>query len=206
MNNNVPSMKQAVNLWLDGIKYRQEHFDFSIKDEYIFHTQGIAFASRQIASRMSGMNPETAYICGLLHDYGKKYNEREIGRFHGLVGFQELNAMGLGLPARICLTHTFADKNINFCDFPSYPKKDLDICQSLLSALEYDDYDRLVQFTDRLFEGFTMIPFAERAQAIGRRYHLSDAIVDKLIKDGQFLKNYLDRRCGEDVYKIIGLA
>ena len=79
-------------------------------------------------------------------------------------------------------------------------------CQSLLSALEYDDYDRLVQFTDRLFEGFTMIPFAERAQAIGRRYHLSDAIVDKLIKDGQFLKNYLDRRCGEDVYKIIGLA
>lgn len=33
-----------------------------------------------------------------------------------------------------------------------------------------------------------MIPFAERAQAIGRRYHLSDAIVDKLIKDGQFLK------------------
>ena len=138
MNNNVPSMKQAVNLWLDGIKYRQEHFDFPIKDEYIFHTQGIAFASRQIASRMSGMNPETAYICGLLHDYGKKYNEREIGRFHGLVGFQELNAMGLGLPACICLTHTFVDKNINFCDFPSYPKKDLDICQSLLSALEYD--------------------------------------------------------------------
>lgn len=116
-------MKQAVNLWLDGIKYRQEHFDFPIKDEYIFHTQGIAFASRQIASRMSGMNPETAYICGLLHDYGKKYNEREIGRFHGLVGFQELNAMGLGLPARICLTHTFVDKNINFCDFPSYPKR-----------------------------------------------------------------------------------
>lgn len=36
MNNNVPSMKQAVNLWLDGIKYRQEHFDFPIKDEYIF--------------------------------------------------------------------------------------------------------------------------------------------------------------------------
>lgn len=71
MNNNVPSMKQAVNLWLDGIKYRQEHFGFPIKDEYIFHTQGIAFASRQIASRMSGMNPETAYICGLLHDYGK---------------------------------------------------------------------------------------------------------------------------------------
>ena len=140
MNNNVPSMKQAVNLWLDGIKYRQEHFGFPIKDEYIFHTQGIAFASRQIASRMSGMNPETAYICGLLHDYGKKYNEREIGRFHGLVGFQELNAMGFGLPARICLTHTFADKNINFCDFPSYPKKDLDTCQSLLSALEYKLY------------------------------------------------------------------
>lgn len=114
--------------------------------------------------------------------------------------------MGFGLPARICLTHTFADKNINFCDFPSYPKKDLDICQSLLTALEYDDYDRLIQFTDRLFEGFTMIPFAERAQAIGQRYHLTDAIVDKLIKDGQVLKNYLDRRCGEDVYKIIGLA
>lgn len=36
MNNNVPSMKQAINLWLDGIKYRQEHFGFPIKDEYIF--------------------------------------------------------------------------------------------------------------------------------------------------------------------------
>ena len=81
-------MKQAVNLCMHGIKYRQEHFDFPIKDEYIFHTQGIAFASRQIASRMSGMNPETAYICGLLDDYWNKYIERDMGRFHGFGGFE----------------------------------------------------------------------------------------------------------------------
>lgn len=205
MQNNTPSMKQAYNIWLDGIKYREEHFDFPLKDEYIFHTQGIAFASRLIASHISGMDAQKAYICGLLHDYGKKYNEREIGRFHGLIGFQELKAMGFSLPSRICLTHTFADKNINIADFPSYPQEDLQLCQSILSSLEYDDYDRLVQFVDRLFEGFTIIPFSERAQAIGQRYHLSDAIVGKLIKDGQILKNYLDCLCGENVYKILGL-
>lgn len=198
-------MKQAVNLWLDGIRYRQEHFDFNIKDEYVFHTQGVAFASRIIAAHIPTLDPETAYICGLLHDYGKKYNEREIGCFHGLIGYKELSSLGFELPARICLTHTFADKNIYIADFPSYPQRDLCECQKLLSEIEYNDYDRLIQFTDRLFEGFTMIPFAERAKAIGSRYNLSDSIVNKLIADGQKLKDYIDYRCGKDVYEIIGL-
>lgn len=62
MNNNVPSMKQAVNLWLDGIKYRQEHFGFPIKDEYIFHTRN-RFCVKTDSFPHVRLNPETAYIC-----------------------------------------------------------------------------------------------------------------------------------------------
>ena len=74
-----------------------------------------------------------------------------------------------------------------------------------MNELEYNDYDRLIQFADRLFEGLSMVPFAERAKAIGERYHLSESIVNKLIADGQKLKDFLDKRCGMDIYKIIGL-
>ena len=206
MNENIcPTVKEAVNFWLKGIKYRQEEDGFALKDEYVFHTQGIAFVARIIASHIPDMNPEKAYICGLLHDYGKKYDEKKIGRFHGLIGYHELQAEGFSLPARICLTHTFPEKKILFSDFPSYPQKDLEECQKILNELEYNDYDRLIQFADRLFEGLSMVPFAKRAKAIGERYHLSESIVNKLIADGQKLKDFLDKRCGMDIYKIIGL-
>ena len=200
-----PEMREAMRLWWDGLKYRQENDNFIYMDEYIFHTQGVAFASRAIAGNIKGLNPETAYICGLLHDYGKKYNEKKIGQFHGLVGYKELMSLGWERPARTCLTHTFPEKNIILDDYPSYPQKDLLEAQKILNDVVFDEYDRIVQFADRLFEGLSMIPFEERAKAIGKRYGLKQDIVQKLINTGQALKEELSGLCEKDVYEILGL-
>lgn len=202
---NCPDMREAMRLWLDGLRYRRENDNFGYADEYIFHTQGVAFASRAIAANIKEVNPETAYICGLLHDYGKKYNEKKIGRFHGLVGYQELISMGWERPARTCLSHTFPGKNIDVDDYPSYPKADILEARKILKNWEYDVYDRIVQFTDRLFEGLSMIPFEKRAQAIGQRYNLPQDLVQKLINTGMGLKAELDDLCHKDVYEILGL-
>ena len=202
---NCPSMREAMRLWLEGLKYRQENDDFKYTDEYIFHTQGVAFASRAIAGNTKGLDSNVAYICGLLHDYGKKYNEKKIGRFHGLVGYKELQSLGWERPARVCLTHTFPEKKILLEDYPSYPKQDLIEAQSILDNIIFDEYDRIVQFADRLFEGLSMVPFEARAEAIGRRYNLSSDIVKKLVETGNALKAELDKLCGNDVYEILGL-
>lgn len=205
MNHNCPSMKEAMQLWQDGIKYRLEHFEFPNKDEYIFHTQGIAFHARLLASYIPGLNQEHAYICGLLHDYGKKYNEREIRSFHGLLGYKELSAMGYSLPARICLSHTFAQRDFDFVDYPSYPLADLQECKKILSDIEYDDYDRLIQFIDLLFEGLSMTTYQIRIRAIQKRYQLGSEVVGNLLNIGDTLKTHFDQCCGKDVYQILGL-
>ena len=123
MNENIcPTVKEAVNFWLKGIKYRQEEDGFALKDEYVFHTQGIAFVARIIASHIPDMNPEKAYICGLLHDYGKKYDEKLTGKFHGQTGYEELLKLGYDECARICLTHSFPNKSFSNKGYSSFIK------------------------------------------------------------------------------------
>lgn len=201
MNEEYPNIRDAIKIWEDGIKYHKEHYVFSKEDEYRFHTMGVAMFSRLLASHIEGVNPEKAYILGLLHDYGKKYSER----FHGLIGWLELKEMGYPLAARICLTHTFPEKDFKFEYYPSYPIEDLRAAKEILAEFEYDDYDRLVQFADMFFEALYIQKPEDRIENIKKRYNLNNEIYEFLINEAAKLKAYFDDKCGEDVYQLVGI-
>lgn len=205
MNSNCPNIREAMKIWEEGIRYRRENYDFLREDEYRFHTMGIAMFSRLLAMRITGLNPEKAYIMGLLHDYGKKYDESLNNHFHGLVGYLELKELGWDAPARICLTHTFPDKEFALENYPSYPIEDLKRVKKILADIEYDDYDRVVQYSDMFLEGLKITTLEERIAHIKQRYHLSDADEQCLLTDAMCLKKYFDAKCGEDTYIILGI-
>lgn len=203
MISKFPDLVTAEKLWHAVILNRlSKPYPFKDRDAYAFHTRNVARFAKIITERISCLNPEKAYILGLLHDYGKRINEREENRFHGREGYEEMLKLGYDDVARICLTHTFHIQNFSDEEY-NYPKEWLDWAKTKLLNIEYDDYDRLIQFCDMLTEDFNFVTIEQRAEGITRRYHLSTAQKQNLIRDALPLKRHFDDLCGTNVYDLL---
>ncbi len=201
----LPSRLEAEKIWENGIAYRQSHdgWPVGLEKEYRFHTTGVARFSALLAESL-GVNADKAYILGLLHDYGKRNNEFKSNIFHGLDGYHEMLRMDFDEVARICLTHTFRDKNFKNEDY-SYPDQWLDESRKLLQQYNYDDYDLIVQYADLFFEGLNIVKIEDRIAGIAARYKIS-ACQQKSLSNSAFnLKKQIDDRCGCDSYQILGI-
>ena len=201
-----PSRSEAEKIWQNGIDFSREHKTKSpqIDKEYIFHTTGVARFSERLAAHLK-LNEEQAYVCGLLHDYGKRLNERQEDRFHGLIGYDDMLELGYPQAARICLTHSFIDKNFSNDDF-SYPDHWLNECRNLLKSIEYNEYDLIAQYCDLFFEGMEQTTLERRIAGIAARYNINDAQRQNLEYTVFKLKKQIDKLCDCDSYKILGIA
>ncbi len=206
MKKGYPDRQTAQKIWLDGINFRLAHTPFKTCDEYIFHTTGVAESACKIASKTPYLNSEKAYILGLLHDYGKKYDERRDKIFHVRAGYEELLAMGYPQSAKICLTHSFPFQDFDDESYSSYFPEWRDWARQKLKDLIYDDYDRLIQLCDLFFEGLQKVSFEKRLKGIVCRYGLRSEQVSELRRGAEQNKAYFDSLCGKDVYKILNIS
>lgn len=125
---------------------------------WIDHSVNVAKAARIIAEHCSELDPETAYILGLLHDIGRRVGVSQMR--HIIDGYNYLISMGYNDAARICMTHTFSYKNINAifgewdCEID-----ELKFIENYIYNIEYCDYDLLIQLSDSLAipSGFCLI-------------------------------------------------
>ena len=200
-----PTLIHAKKIWQEGYDYRCATTPFETKEEYVFHTHGVAEAARIIASTTTDIDPEKAYILGLLHDYGKKYDERAVNKFHGRSGYEELNKLGYSVAARICLTHTFPKQDFNNEDYLSYPQEWLEWARKELSGIIYDDYDRLIQLCDMFFEGMQKVDFENRFKGIVRRYNLPKRLLGVLMENALCLRGYFEDKTGQDIYQLLNI-
>lgn len=200
-----PTRNEALKIWEKGIFDRcQKPYGFPFENEYRFHTLGVAKAAEAIASHIPDMDCDKAYILGLLHDYGKRISERTEGRFHGREGFEAMMEMGYPEVAKICLTHTFPNKNFSDEEF-SYPQEWRDWSRKTLADIEYNDYDYLIALCDKFFEGMSMVSISKRVKGIVQRYGL-DLSQEKILFEGAVrLKDYFDRKTGCNIYDILGI-
>lgn len=120
-------------------------------------------------------------------------------------GYESLMAMGYPEAARICLTHSFPKTNFDYADY-AYPLEWLNWASEKLADLTYDDYDRLIQFCDMLFEGLNIVTIEERILNISRRYGLELSQLSALKNNALTLKAYFDKQCNTDVYALLGLV
>lgn len=74
------------------------------------HSRTAAHCAACIA-RQCGLDPEKAYVLGLLHDIGRRFGKRHLG--HVVDGFVYMTRLGWDEPARVCLSHSFPDKNLD---------------------------------------------------------------------------------------------
>ena len=164
------------------------------------HSLVTADNARRIAESVPGMDPEKAYLMGLLHDIGRR--EGVTGMRHVIDGYHYLLSLGEPEIAVICLTHSFASQNIeHFEGKHDCTMEQKAFLKDFVENRVYDDYDKLIQLCDAvsLPEGPCIMEkrFVDVALRHGVREYTTTrwrAYMD--------LKTYFDSLCGCDIYTL----
>ena len=163
------------------------------------HSRVVAVCAREIAARVKGMDPEKAYITGLMHDIGRKFGAKHLG--HVYDGYHYMLELGYDEAARVCLTHSFATKEMdeyigNF-DISIEQQKEI---EDAMKEIVYDDYDRLIQLCDSLSGTDGAVDMEVRMGDVRRRY---GRYPQKKWDCNLALKKLFDQKVGGDIYEIL---
>ena len=162
------------------------------------HSRIAARCAEKIAVA-AGMDREKAYVLGLLHDIGRKFGIYHMPHIYN--GWKYMLDEGYDAAARVCLTHSFSTPDfstyIGKYDLPGEQQEEM---RYALSAMEYDDYDRLIQLCDCLAGSEGVMDMEARMLDVKRRYgEYPKAKWD----NNMALKAYFEDKCRTDIYEIV---
>ena len=165
------------------------------------HCRNVAMAAEWIAACCPGMDAEKAYVCGLLHDIGRRTGVAAVR--HIIDGYDYAMANGWDEVARVCLTHSFPVKDID----ADIGKKDIrpdqyDFIRDYLNGLEYDDYDKLIIMCDALADANGFCILEKRFVDTTRRYGVFPFTVDRWNRTYEY-KAHFEKLCGRSVYELL---
>ena len=165
------------------------------------HSLVTADNARAIAERVPGMNPEKAYIMGLLHDIGRR--EGVTGMRHVIDGYDYLMSLGQPELAAICLTHSYATQNAeHFEGKHDCTPEQTAFIQNFLETHEYDDYDKLIQLCDAISLPAGACIMEKRFVDVALRYGVQDYTLQRWRAYIRW-KKYFDDLCGCDLYTLL---
>ena len=164
------------------------------------HSHNVANAAELIA-KSCGMDSEKAYVCGLLHDIGRRNGIAAVR--HIIDGYDYAILQGWSDVARVCLTHSFPVKDID----ADIGKKDITneqyiFIKNFLDELEYDDYDKLIILCDALADANGFCVLEKRFIDTTRRYGIYPFSIDRWNKTYEY-KEYFEKRIGRSIYYLL---
>ncbi|MDE7254130.1 MAG: HD domain-containing protein [Acetatifactor sp.] len=162
------------------------------------HSRVVAHCAEKIAGECGDLDPDKAFVLGLLHDIGRKFGVRHLG--HVSDGYSYMMSMGYNEAARICLTHSFhhqtTDEYIGKFDVT---EEELSMIQNALKEVVMDEYDRLIQLCDALAGAEGVVDMEERMEDVKRRY----GSYPQSKWDGNLkLKAYFEEKMGKGIYVV----
>lgn len=164
------------------------------------HSRVTARCAEKIARLCDGMDPEKAYILGLLHDIGRKFGVRHLG--HVYDGWKYMNELGYDEAAKICLTHSFNLHSLNdYIGRFDITKEQQEELEAALIQTEFDDYDLLIQLCDGLAGAEGVMDMEDRMADIRRRY---GSYPQEKWDRNMELRKIFEERAGKDIYEIVG--
>lgn len=163
------------------------------------HSRVAAHCAESIAKQCVGLDPEKAYILGLLHDIGRKFGVRHLG--HVSDGYQYMLSLGYDEVAKICLTHSFNNQKISeYVGKQDVTAEEMDLIINRLSAIKYDEYDKLIQLCDALAGSEGVLDIVERMQDVKKRYGFYPQA--KWDKNVDLLK-YFENLAQKNIYLVV---
>lgn len=170
---------------------------------WIIHSKLTGECARKIAEKCDNIEPEAAFILGMLHDIGRRFGVTDMK--HVLDGYRFLNGLGYEDCARICLTHSFQYQHIDsYLGGADLTKEEKKYLEDKLMEIEYNDYDRLIQFCDALAypKGVTLIE--TRLVDVTLRRGFNDYTVRKWTEIFK-LKEYFEEKTRSNIYTLLGV-
>lgn len=171
---------------------------------WIAHSINVARAAQLIAARYPDLDPDRAYILGLLHDIGRRAGKT--GMRHVIDGYLYLTELGYDGAARICLTHSFPYQHPRavFGEWDC-TEQEFEMLSNTLLGLTYDEYDLLLQLCDALAlaEGFCLME--KRLVDVFLRYGQQgvDASVHKKWQRLFGIKQHFEGIIGCSIYRVL---
>lgn len=165
------------------------------------HSRSVAENARLIAEKTDALDPERAYVLGLMHDIGRRVGVT--GMAHTLDGYDYMMELEQPEIGRICLTHSFPVKSLKqfFGKIDVTPER-VAFLMEYLERIEYDDYDRLIQLCDAISLPEGACIMEKRLVDVALRYGFVEGTLDKW-RAFLNLKKYFDRLCGCSIYELL---
>ena len=166
---------------------------------WVKHSVNVGTAARNIAEKVPGLDPQKAYICGLLHDIGRRVGIVDIPT-HVYEGYKYCMEKGWDEAARICMTHSYLLMRDEFFYEPDTPHEKS--IKEYIMNCEADDYDRLIQLCDALAVDYGFVILEKRFVDVTRRYGIMEGYIKGW--DVAFgIKEYFEEKMGCSVYDVL---
>lgn len=165
------------------------------------HSVNVGLAAQIIAEKCGDLDPDKAYILGLLHDIGRRCGVS--ARRHSIDGYKYAAEKEWNEVGRICLTHSFPvadfDKEIGKNDMSD---EESDFVRKYLNNIIYDDYDKLLIVCDSIADaqGFCMLE--KRFVNTTRRYGAFPFTVERWNATFE-MKEYFEQKMDCSIYDIL---
>ena len=166
---------------------------------WVKHSINVGIAARNIAEKIPEMNPQKAYIVGIMHDIGRRVGIVDIPT-HVYEGYKYCMEKGWNETARICMTHSYLRMKDEF-DYEPATETEKAIKNYIVNC-DADDYDRLIQLCDSLAVDYGFVILEKRFVDVTRRY----GIMEGYIKGWEIafnIKEYFEQKMGCSVYDVL---
>ncbi len=166
---------------------------------WVKHSENVGIAARNIAEKIPGMDPQKAYIVGLLHDIGRRVGIVDIPT-HVYEGYKYCMEKGWDEAARVCMTHSF---RLMKDEFDYEPSTDAEkAIKEFILHTEADDYDKLIQLCDSLATDYGFVILEKRFVDVTRRYGIMEGYIKGW--DVSFeIKETFEEKMGCSIYDVL---
>ncbi|GAP12957.1 predicted HD superfamily hydrolase [Longilinea arvoryzae] len=189
----VPGRAQAEALLAEGESLNP--------GPWVGHSRWVAEAAIRLAAHLPGLDPDTAFSLGLLHDIGRREGPSDMR--HALDGYRYLSGLGYGQAAQICLTHSHPIRNIHAAAGQwDIPPEEFRFVQTYLERVDYKDYDRLIQLCDALALPDGLCLIEKRLVDVALRHGFNEYTLDKWRAFLQLQRDF-ERILGQSVYTFL---
>lgn len=189
----IPTRQQAEAVLVEALPHNPGPWER--------HSRLVAHCARRIATACPDgeLDPETAWVLGLLHDIGRRFGKGHLR--HVYDGWQYMLSLGWAENAQICLTHSFNRQTLeDYVGNNDLTAAEYAALEQALARAEYTDYDRLIQLCDCLAGGEGILDMEERMADVRRRY---GSYPQEKWDQNLALKAAFERRAGRDLYDIV---
>ena len=187
----LPTREEAERILAEAGKYNP--------GPWVNHSRVAAHCAEKIAEKCEDIDPEKAYIVGLLHDIGRKFGTRHLG--HVSDGYTYMMSLGYDEVARVCLTHSFNDQVMeDYIGKKDTTDAEYEQIQNALHEISMDEYDRLIQLCDAIAGADGVLDITERMADVRRRY---GSYPTQKWNQNLLLKKYFEEKTGDEIYNIV---